>query len=368
MLPATYLESRTTFRQLAQRLNARMSEIPYAPAAPHEADLSVDTAYLGPDDAPTLVVIASGTHGVEGYGGAVCQFHFMRRYADCAHRDRTGFLLVHAVNPWGYFHDRRVTHEGVDLNRNFVVDFSMPPSSTGYNAFHQRLITNFRPLPAGLWNEMRLLKSAIGTKSRNDMRSAITGGQYSHPDGLFYGGTAPTQSRLIWERIITEYTARRTRAALVDIHTGLGKTGSGELISYLDASSSDFREMSSWFGGRIQSMQGGQSVTAPVEGTLTAGFDRLVRCKSYAIGLEFGTRSPLTVLNALRFDHWYHHHACMLSAEHRARARQKMKQAFSVAGDGWHAQITLRFDSVMNQLLAGLNARAHSMRHATSDR
>jgi hypothetical protein len=51
----------------------------------------------------------------------------------------------------------------------------------------------------------------------------------------------------------------------------LGKAGCGELISYLDEASPDFQEMSSWFGGDIKSMQSGQSVTAPVEGTLTAG-------------------------------------------------------------------------------------------------
>jgi hypothetical protein len=354
MLPRTYLESRATFHQLAQSLNARTSSIPYAPEMPHEAELSVDTAYLGRDNAPMLIVIASGTHGVEGYAGAACQFRFMRAYAHHARHDKIGFLLVHAVNPWGFFHDRRVTHEGVDLNRNFVDDFSAPARSAGYSAFHQRLVSNFRPLPAGIWNEVRLLQSAISKNSRTDMRTAITGGQYSHPDGLFYGGTAPTQSRLTWEKIITGHMANRTCAVLIDIHTGLGKAGSGELISYLDASSPDFQEMSSWFDGDIKSMQSGQSVTAPVEGTLTAGFDRLVPCKSYAIGLEFGTRSPLTVLNAMRFDHWVHNNAATLSSTHRSRAREKMKHAFAIEDPRWHDRITLRFDEVLDGLVAGL--------------
>jgi hypothetical protein len=60
-----------------------------------------------------------------------------------------------------------------------------------------------------------------------------------------------------------------------------------------------------------------------VEGTLTAGFDRLVPCRSYAIGLEFGTCSPLRVLNAMRYDYWYHHNASTLSMKYKTRARQK---------------------------------------------
>ena len=186
------------------------------------------------------------------------------------------------------------------------------------------------------------------------MKAAITGGQYSHPDGLFYGGTAPVRSRLIWEKILADQLARRTRAVLIDIHTGLGKAGSGELISYLDASSPDFREMSAWFGGDVRSMRSGQSVTAPVEGTLTAGFDRLAPCRSHAIGLEFGTRSALAVLNAMRFDQWYHNNAAALPAEYEMRAREKMKRAFSIAAPWWHDRITQRFSRVMEQLVAGL--------------
>jgi hypothetical protein len=190
------------------------------------------------------------------------------------------------------------------------------------------------------------------------MQAAITGGQYSHPEGLFYGGRAPTQSRLAWEDIIARYADNRARAILIDIHTGLGEPGNGELISYLHEASSGFRKMSSWFGGEVKSMQSGQSVTAPVEGTLTAGFDRLVPCESYAIGLEFGTRPPLSVLNAMRFDQWYHNNAATLSVKYKERARRKMKDAFSIDGPEWHDRITKRFDEVIGQLIEGLNKDA----------
>ena len=34
---------------------------------------------------------------------------------------RLSVLMLHAVNPWGYRHRRRVSENNVDLNRNFAV-------------------------------------------------------------------------------------------------------------------------------------------------------------------------------------------------------------------------------------------------------
>ena len=355
MLPATYLESRNTFIRLAQELGAECRSFPHD-VAPDNAPpaLSTDTAYLGPADAAAIVVIASGTHGVEGYAGAACQFRFMQTYAARYANSRISWLLVHAVNPSGYANDRRVTCEGVDLNRNFI-DFSKPlPASAGYGAYHHLLISNYRPLPAGLWNELRLLSCALGRKRWKSVQAAITAGQYAYPDGLFFGGRGPTTSRLVWERIVSTYTHDRQRAFLLDIHSGLGKRGVGELISYLPASSDDFRQMSGWFHGSLKSMADGDSVSADLDGMLTAAFDRAVAGQSYAVGLEFGTRAPLVVLDALRADHWYHNNSSRLPAVVREQVRRKMKTAFTVPGAQWHDQLTARFDRVMQELAEGI--------------
>ena len=41
-------------------------------------------------------------------------------------RPEQAVLLVHAINPHGFAWSRRVTQENVDLNRNFLVDFTAP--------------------------------------------------------------------------------------------------------------------------------------------------------------------------------------------------------------------------------------------------
>lgn len=357
-LPSDYCESRQTFQALAAHLGAKVRSF----VCDGENDgtvLTTDVAYLGPEAAPTLVVIASGTHGVEGYAGAACQFRFMETYP--AHSDRLAssgiaFLLVHAVNPWGFYHDRRVTREGVDLNRNFV-DFPVVASAQpAYDAYHSMLVSNFRPLPRGIWNEFRLLRHGLTRVRRRQLQAAVTGGQRSHPDGLFFGGTAPVQSRRVLEAIVQEHVTGRERVILLDIHTGLGAWGVGELISTLPSDDPDFREMSRWFGGSLHSMADGDAVSAAVAGTLTADFGRMVPCKSYAIGLEFGTRNPLAVLNALRADQWYHNNAGRLSARERDWARRKMRNVFAVTDQRWIDKLIARFDEVMQQLARGLGA------------
>lgn len=356
-LPGSYLESRDRFRELGARAGAKQQCFFHDDDADDDTAsprLSTDTAYLGPADAQTLVVIASGTHGVEGYAGAACQFRFMQGYAARHASDGLAYLLVHAVNPWGFFHDRRVTPEGIDLNRNFV-DFPVTHDA-GYAAYHELLVTRFRPLPRGWWNEARLLSHALTRARRQALQAAITSGQYAYPDGLFFGGAAPARSRLVWEDIVHRFACGRRRAMLLDLHTGLGKRGTGELISYLPSGAAAFVQMARWFGGDLKSMAGGDSVSAAVEGTLTAAFDRAVAGQSYAIGLEFGTCAPLPVLNALRTDHWYHNNANRLPPSERERARREMKAAFAADDDAWCRQVADRFDQVMAQLVRGLSA------------
>jgi hypothetical protein len=148
--------------------------------------------------------------------------------------------------------------------------------------------------------------------------------------------------------------AGRRRAALLDIHTGLGRYGEGELLSYLPATSPAFGRMNEWFGD-LKSLVAGDSVSAAVNGTLTAGFDRLVPCESFTVGLEFGTRAPIAVLYALRADQWYSNNAARLTTADREWTRQKMRNAFRIADPRWNDKVIARFDRVMQQLVAGIN-------------
>ncbi|HEX2530280.1 MAG TPA: DUF2817 domain-containing protein [Burkholderiaceae bacterium] len=353
-LPSGYADSRERFRVLGARLGGEPRCFYHDEEASGSPRLSTDTVYLGPARADTLVVIASGTHGVEGYAGAMCQLRLLEAYPARFADRGIACLLAHALNPWGYLHDSRVTPEGVDLNRNFV-DFPVTDADPcGYGDYHALLVSRFRPLPGGLWNELRFLAYGLTRQRRRALQAAITAGQYTYPDGLFFGGAVPTRSRLVWEEIVRTYAHGRQRVFLLDLHTGLGRRGTGELISHLPPAHADFRRMSAWFGDTVRSAAGGQSVSAALAGTLTAAFGRAVAGTSYALGLEFGTRSPLVVLNALRADQWWRNHAARVTPRQRERVRRKMKAAFAVPDRAWAEQVAVRFDEVIGQLADAL--------------
>ena len=44
---------------------------------PSGEDLVVDVAVLGPGDAPNRVFVVSGTHGIEGFAGSLCQSRWL---------------------------------------------------------------------------------------------------------------------------------------------------------------------------------------------------------------------------------------------------------------------------------------------------
>jgi Protein of unknown function (DUF2817) len=356
-LPRDYRDSRNRFLQLAAQAGAAIRSFPLEQDDAGAAPLFTDTAYLGPADAASIVVIASATHGVEGYAGAACQFAFLQSHAKRFGQGGIAFLLTHAVNPWGYSRDSRVTEEGIDLNRNFI-DFPLPAvPRSGYGAFHQVLVKDYRPLPRGLANEIRLLSLGLTARRRCALQQAITAGQYDHPDGLFFGGHAPARSRLVWEEIVRNMVDPRPLAVLLDLHTGLGRRGTAELMSDLPESAVGFREMSGWFGGRLRSMAAGESVSAAVNGTLTAAFGRRGSGRRYAVGLEFGTRPPLAVLNALRADQWYRNHKGRLSPADGQRVRARMKQAFAMPDQAWTQQVVARFEEVVGQIIGGLGMK-----------
>src|SRR5439155_2865937 len=105
-------------------------------------DLSIDLALLGKPDAASLLLLTSGTHGVEGFCGSGCQTALLREdpfLRAIGHSD-IAVLMLHALNPYGFSHLRRVNEDNIDLNRNFV-DFGSPlPVNRAYAEIHSMLL------------------------------------------------------------------------------------------------------------------------------------------------------------------------------------------------------------------------------------
>lgn len=105
-------------------------------------DLAMDVTRDGPMDAPNLLIISSACHGAEGFCGSGVQVHALHDadWLEKARASGTAVLYIHALNPYGFSHLRRTTHENVDLNRNFQ-DFAQPlPDNAAYRALHSLIL------------------------------------------------------------------------------------------------------------------------------------------------------------------------------------------------------------------------------------
>ena len=268
---------------------------------PAGESLACDVTVVGQSARPrNLLVLISGTHGVEGFAGSAIQVDCLPLLVEAVAQNASlGVVVIHAFNPWGFAWLRRSDHEGIDLNRNFA-DFSKPlPHNDQYEALHQRITNLARgnlDSPAPLWKESGI----------DAFAEVFTRGQYRHADGCFFGGNAPSWSRKVLEQVTAdEIFASAERIAVVDLHTGLGPYGYGELINdHLPGTPGD-EWVRRWYGDNAKSAQLGESVSTMKEGLLDFYWHRLMGERGCFVTLEFGTYDMDRLVNALLREQLY---------------------------------------------------------------
>jgi hypothetical protein len=333
---ASYAEARDKFRAAAQAAHARLTtyELP-GHRGPSGEPLSVDVAVMGSAAARRGLLLISGTHGAEGFCGSGCQVGFFADRLHDAFAADAAVVLVHALNPFGFAWLRRVNEDGVDLNRNFV-DFSQPPpTSPEYEALHDHLVPAEWEGPVRAAADAALRAYAVEHGMRA-FQAAVTGGQYTRPTGLFYGGARETWSAKTLRQIVREQLPASVESlAVIDLHTGLGPQGYGEPLFVGDAE--DYRRAVDWYGPDVKNVAGGASISAEVVGTLYGGVRAGIGAATLTyIALEFGTRSIDEVLTALRADHWLNA-VSKRETPLRAAISRQVRDAFYIDTPVWKA-------------------------------
>lgn len=352
---ATYSEARGKFLAAATAARAELQAFGHPERGPDGGDLSTDVAWIGRSDAPAVLVLVSGTHGVEGHCGSGAQVDWLRRQEWARLPDGVAVLLIHAINPYGFAWSRRVTHENVDLNRNFV-DFDAPlPTNREYAALADAVT------PAD-WSAVTQAESRarlLGYARDNGFPAlvqAMSGGQYSHPDGIFYGGAGPTWSRRTLETILTKRLASAKSVCFLDYHTGLGPEGYAEQIITRGPGTGEYRRARDWFGAAVASVDAGESVSARIAGDwLDASPGLLPHAEVTGVAMEYGTVDTNRVLDALRADNWLHARGDPRGPE-AAAIQAQMRAAFYVDTEVWRGMVLGQSLIATRQAVAGLTA------------
>ena len=351
---ASYVEAREKFLAACAARGLTVESLPNPNAKGRDGEsLFMDIARIGAADTMKVLFLMSGTHGVEGYCGSGAQIGLLQTGMFSDLPDDTSVVFIHAMNPYGFSHDRRVTEDNVDLNRNFL-DFSKPSRpESDYGKIHEHVLPSDWEGPAKD-NANAALLQYISDHGQPAFQQAVSGGQYTHADGIFYGGAKPTWSNETFISVLKNYGSAAKVAGFVDFHTGLGPYGYGEPIS--DGSSDVKARAKRWFGDDVTDPHKGESTSAPLVGTIPSGVEATLPDAAIAfIALEYGTRDINTVLSALRGDNWLYHKGD-LDTDLGRQIKREIRDAFYPEEDEWYRHVWARAHEVANLALKGLES------------
>lgn len=211
----TYSERAHQIRKLAAEKGLEHLRFDHPRKGPLGEDLSIDVFLLRPEKEKILLHI-SGTHGAEGYLGSLVQERIIQKIDDFP-KDQ-GLCIVHALNPFGMAWMRRMNHDNIDLNRNGV-DFENVPESGDYLAVADFLEPQAWAARGFAFPKVLLQFTAWG---KDRFASAVAGGQYERPRGIFYGGAKRSWELQTLENVLRERCPNLRELDALDVHSGLG--------------------------------------------------------------------------------------------------------------------------------------------------
>lgn len=351
----TYAQARAKFLEAARAAGADIHSYCHdTQRGPDGEALYLDVARLGGEQASRMLVVGCGTHGIEGYSGSAAQTDWLRRLDPSSLPRDTGVLLLHAHNPWGFAHALRFTEENVDLNRNFV-DFSQPlPQNPRYAEVHALIARDHwdEQDVEAIFRKLSDFRESVGEQVYSD---AFNGGQYSHPTGIFYGGTRQQWSNRVLREAIATHLAGVRQAAFIDLHTGIGPERGHVFLCFHEAGSPAYERARRWWGERAVNRDGvTHKAVARYQGLLVDAFVAMLpETETTAVVVEFGTLPRLRMQRASMAARWLWEHPDADSAL-RATLMRDIREAFYPSAPDWRAGVLVQSREIFDRALAGL--------------
>ncbi|RNA70064.1 M14 family metallopeptidase [Alteribacter keqinensis] len=226
--PETYGEAKTHFLGFEEVLRDEYETVVHDafPVGENE-ELTID-GFTAEAAAPErTLMITTGVHGIEGYvGTAMLDVFFSEVYPDLD-KETTNVVLIHAVNPWGMAEFRRFNENNVDLNRNFIGDWEGLDRELNEAYLEVNgLLQKDRPLRQAAVEDTGFMFDVLrhaGIRGSDTVKDALVTGQFTHPDGVYYGGDGDEESTVYMKKRMEDVlTSSVTQLVYLDIHTGYG--------------------------------------------------------------------------------------------------------------------------------------------------
>jgi hypothetical protein len=353
---ASYAEARAKFLAAVDRAGATPVASHRNPErGPDGGALHTDVARLGPAGARRLLVLVSGTHGIEGFAGSGCHTGWLSEghFARQAGPD-TAVLFIHAINPFGFAWERRVNEDNIDLNRNFIDHAGPHPENKDYEAIAGHVDPREWTAEAQAKHNAAIAKF-LGRERHDVMCKAMHGGQYVNPKGTFYGGTAPAWSNRVFREVVNQACAKAEHIAIIDYHTGGGPYGFCDLFIDDDRAGAPSRD---WFSHVTviadDKARHGKDAQSETPGNLFYSLPEAVPGKRYSLCLvELRTGEAATGIDSIRAENWLFQHGDPATPQGRA-IRAEMRARFYPERPEWKAMAFRQSNAMIGEALAGL--------------
>jgi len=353
----TYTEARAKFLAAVARHNGKIVSYEHTEVrGPVGERLFFDVAQIGEPTAPRVLVVGCGTHGIEGYSGSAAQTHWLNTLPPDSLPSNVQVVFFHAHNPWGFAHALRYTEEHVDLNRNFI-DFAKPlPQNDGYAQAHTFIdfpVWDDATVAAG-FAKLDAWRESVGEQAFSD---AFNGGQYSHADGIFYGGVREQWSNRTFRRAVTEHLSDAKEVAFIDFHTGIGPRDGHVFLCFHPEGSPGYQKAKAWWGERAVNREGvTHKALASYQGLLIDAFiDMLAPCPATVTVVEFGTLPRPGMQRASLAMRWLWANPDADAAV-RDRLMDEIREAFYPSSPTWRAAVRDQSHTMIQQAVDGLAA------------
>jgi len=306
----SYVESRVAFIEQANNLKAKFDSVQlFSRNVPSKTDdnLTIDFCYVpAQKETEKLIIITSGTHGVEGYVGSAVQQMLMNEVLTDEILDDVGVLFVHSVNPFGFKYSRRVTENNVDFNRNCDTEQTLFSSENeGYGKLIGMLNPEGKVNSGSIKNRFFMLVAInqLIKKSMASLRQAILQGQYKYSKGLYFGGTDFEPQIAILGDVFKTYSTDYETVFNIDLHTGYGSRGE----AYLFPNPIDDVKVKSTLENVFQGYKinwGDSDDFYIINGSFTDYIGKLLADKFYLpMVLEFGTLNSQSTVGSIKSIH-----------------------------------------------------------------
>lgn len=180
-----------------------------------------------------LLVLFSGTHGIEAFVGSAVQ-RWLVDQAYVQNRENVNILMVHGLNVYGFKNKRRVNEQNIDLNRNFIANRSVFESDdSGYKNLYDYLNPE-SDATYGFISNVKFMWTAVTKIVRyglENLRNSVLRGQYSYPQGLYFGGNMVAKQWDLMNQLIDKYVSGHKKMFVIDLHTGYGARGKLHLLA-----------------------------------------------------------------------------------------------------------------------------------------